>query len=414
VMTYVLLFLAFGSVLLPLKAIAMNLLSLSATFGVLVWIFQDGHLHHLLGFDPTGNIEPNMPIMLFALIFGLSMDYEVFLVSRMREQYDQLGDSTAAVATGLQSIGRLVVSAALLMCVPLAAIGMSGVLTMKLFGVGMVFAVLTDVLLVRILLGTAVMKLLGRAAWWAPGPLGPLLHAVRHQGDRRADGSQEAGPRRGLKPGQRPEAPCPPRHFGPPSRPASPWRSVPVNPGDAELSTRLPGLVDVGVIQAELKLEAKVPDRVVEPLRHGVGGEVQAEDGRCGNVLDAGEGARQAFDVHGDGVASERGRGAGPSVDVLDLRADGYRHLQVTDRDIRCGELEYPLGSGGRVHGHHAVEDEVVQFEAAALHLPRLGGESAGTLVLGGVEITDVAGAGGSPGGLRPGRRLGGPVAGCR
>jgi uncharacterized membrane protein YdfJ with MMPL/SSD domain len=171
VTTYILLFLAFGSVLLPLKAIAMNLLSLSATFGVLVWIFQDGHLHNLLGFDPTGNIEPNMPIMLFALIFGLSMDYEVFLVSRMREQYDQLGDSTAAVATGLQSIGRLVVSAALLMCVPLAAIGMSGVLTMKLFGVGMVFAVLTDVLLVRILLGTAVMKLLGRAAWWAPGPL---------------------------------------------------------------------------------------------------------------------------------------------------------------------------------------------------------------------------------------------------
>ncbi|WP_246203444.1 MMPL family transporter [Streptomyces tailanensis] len=171
VITYVLLFLAFGSVLLPLKAIAMNLLSLTATFGVLVWIFQDGHLHHLLGFDPTGNIEPNMPIMLFALIFGLSMDYEVFLVSRMREQYDKSGDSTEAVASGLQSIGRLVVSAALLMCVPLAAIGMSDVLTIKLFGVGMVFAVLVDVLVVRVLLGTAVMRLLGRAAWWAPGPL---------------------------------------------------------------------------------------------------------------------------------------------------------------------------------------------------------------------------------------------------
>ncbi|WP_237277273.1 MMPL family transporter [Streptomyces caniscabiei] len=171
VMTYILLFLAFGSVLLPLKAFAMNLLSLSATFGMLVWVFQDGHLHHLLGFDPTGNIEPNMPIMLFALIFGLSMDYEVFLVSRMREQCDHLGDSTEAVATGLGSIGRLVVCAAVLMCVPLAAIGTSGVLTIKLFGVGMVFAVLTDVLIVRILLGTAVMRLLGRAAWWAPAPL---------------------------------------------------------------------------------------------------------------------------------------------------------------------------------------------------------------------------------------------------
>ncbi|MER7700985.1 MULTISPECIES: MMPL family transporter [unclassified Streptomyces] len=169
--TYILLFLAFGSVLLPLKAIAMNLLSLSATFGILVWMFQDGHLADVIGFDPTGNIEPNMPIMLFALIFGLSMDYEVFLVSRIREQYDQLGDPTAAVATGLQSIGKLIVSAALLMCVPLAAMATSGVLTMTLFGVGMVIAILLDVAVVRILLVPAVMKLMGHASWWAPGPL---------------------------------------------------------------------------------------------------------------------------------------------------------------------------------------------------------------------------------------------------
>ncbi|MEU6483265.1 MMPL family transporter [Streptomyces sp. NPDC046887] len=171
VATYILLFLAFGSVLLPLKAIAMNLLSLSATFGILVWIFQDGHLADLIGFDPTGNIEPNMPIMLFALIFGLSMDYEVFLVSRIREQYDLLGDPSAAVATGLQSIGKLIASAALLMCVPLAAMATSGVLTMTLFGVGMVIAILLDVAVVRILLVPAVMKLMGHAGWWAPGPL---------------------------------------------------------------------------------------------------------------------------------------------------------------------------------------------------------------------------------------------------
>lgn len=171
VATYILLFLSFGSVLLPLKAIAMNLLSLSATFGVLVWLFQDGHLQDVLRFDPTGSIEPNMPIMLFALIFGLSMDYEVFLVSRIREQYDLLGDPTAAVATGLQSIGRLIASAALLMIVPLAAMATSGVLTMKLFGVGMVIAILLDVAVVRILLVPAVMKLMGRAGWWAPGPL---------------------------------------------------------------------------------------------------------------------------------------------------------------------------------------------------------------------------------------------------
>ncbi|WP_406267281.1 MMPL family transporter [Streptomyces sp. NBC_00191] len=174
VATYILLFLAFGSVLLPLKAIAMNLLSLSATFGILVWIFQDGHLSDVIGFDPTGNIEPNMPIMLFALIFGLSMDYEVFLVSRIREQYDLLGEPTAAVATGLQSIGKLIVSAALLMCVPLAAMATSGVLTMTLFGVGMVIAILLDVFVVRILLVPAVMKLMGRASWWAPGPLQKL------------------------------------------------------------------------------------------------------------------------------------------------------------------------------------------------------------------------------------------------
>ncbi|MFE5812808.1 MMPL family transporter [Streptomyces sp. NPDC056479] len=171
VATYILLFLSFGSVLLPLKAILMNLLSLSATFGVLVWIFQEGHLEGLIGFDSTGNIEPNMPIMLFALIFGLSMDYEVFLVSRIREQYDALGDSTAAVASGLQKIGHLIVSAALLMCVPLAAMATSGVLMMKLFGVGMVFAILADVAIVRILLVPAVLKLMGTSAWWAPGPL---------------------------------------------------------------------------------------------------------------------------------------------------------------------------------------------------------------------------------------------------
>ncbi|MFF2555372.1 MMPL family transporter [Nocardia sp. NPDC058058] len=171
VATYLLLFLAFGSVLLPLKAIAMNLLSLSATFGVLVWVFQDGHFSDLLGFQPTGNIEPNMPIMLFALIFGLSMDYEVFLLSRVREQYDKLGDPTAAVATGVQRTGRLITSAALLMCVPLAAMSSSKILTMILFGVGMVVAIVLDATVVRILLVPAIMRLLGHLSWWAPGPL---------------------------------------------------------------------------------------------------------------------------------------------------------------------------------------------------------------------------------------------------
>ena len=171
VTTYLLLFLAFGSVLLPLKAMAMNLLSLAATFGVLVWVFQDGHFQGLLGFQSTGNIEPNNPIMLFALIFGLSMDYEVFLMSRVREQYVALGDPAAAVATGVQRTGRLITSAALLMCVPLAAMSSSKILTMILFGVGMVVAIVLDATVVRILLVPAIMRLLGHAGWWAPGPL---------------------------------------------------------------------------------------------------------------------------------------------------------------------------------------------------------------------------------------------------
>ena len=157
--------------LLPLKAMAMNLLSLAATFGVLVWVFQDGHFEGLLGFQSTGNIEPNNPIMLFALIFGLSMDYEVFLMSRVREQYVALGDPAVAVATGVQRTGRLITSAALLMCVPLAAMSSSKILTMILFGVGMVVAIVLDATVVRVLLVPAIMRLLGHAGWWAPAPL---------------------------------------------------------------------------------------------------------------------------------------------------------------------------------------------------------------------------------------------------
>ncbi|MEW2395629.1 MMPL family transporter [Streptomyces sp. NPDC046862] len=232
VMTYLLLLLSFGSVLLPLKAIAMNMLSLTATFGVLVWIFQDGHLNGLLGFDPTGNIEPNMPIMLFALIFGLSMDYEVFLVSRMREQYDKQGDSKEAVATGLRSTGRLVVSAAVLMCVPLAAIGMSGVLTIKLFGVGMVFAVLTDVL------WRASCRGRPSCGCWAGLP-GGLRHRWRASttgsASRRATSRPTTPPTSGCPPGSADPAsgvPVPQGHpaGGSPFPPRAPLRDVVTSP----------------------------------------------------------------------------------------------------------------------------------------------------------------------------------------
>src|SRR5271157_1367774 len=171
VSTFVLLFLAFGSVVLPVKAIVMNVLSLSATFGVVVWIFQWGHLSGLLRFTPTGSIDPTMPILMLAIIFGLSMDYEVFLLSRIRERYDQTGDNTASVAAGLQRTGGLITSLALLLIIVVGAFSASGITFIKLMGVGMIVALLVDATVVRVLLVPATMRLLGRANWWAPRPL---------------------------------------------------------------------------------------------------------------------------------------------------------------------------------------------------------------------------------------------------
>jgi RND superfamily putative drug exporter len=188
--TFVLLFLAFGSVVLPLKAIVMNLLSLSATFGVVVWIFQQGHLSGLLQFTPTGTIDPTMPILMLAIIFGLSTDYEVFLLSRVRERYDQTGDNADAVATGLQRTGGIITSAALLLVIVIGAFSASGITFIKLLGVGMIVALVIDASIVRVLLVPATMRLLGRANWWAPGPLRRLY---ARYGIREPDG--EAGAR---------------------------------------------------------------------------------------------------------------------------------------------------------------------------------------------------------------------------
>ena len=171
VSTFVLLFLAFGSVVLPLKAIVMNVLSLGATFGVVVWVFQWGHLSGLLRFTPTGSIDPTMPILMAAIIFGLSMDYEVFLLSRIRERYDQTGDNTVAVAAGLQRTGGVITSLALLLIIVVGAFSASGITFIKLMGVGMIVALLVDASVVRVLLVPATMRLLGRANWWAPRPL---------------------------------------------------------------------------------------------------------------------------------------------------------------------------------------------------------------------------------------------------
>ncbi len=179
--TFVLLFLAFGSVLLPVKAIVMNLLSLAASFGALVWIFQQGHLSGLLGFTPTGTIEATQPILMLAIAFGLSMDYEVFLLSRMREQWDHTGDNTTAVAGGLQRTGRIITSAALLMVVVIGAFSTSGITFIKMIGVGMIIAILIDATVVRALLVPATMRLLGRYNWWAPRPLARFWDRYGHR-----------------------------------------------------------------------------------------------------------------------------------------------------------------------------------------------------------------------------------------
>jgi RND superfamily putative drug exporter len=168
VVTFVVLFLMFGSVVVPAKAVVLNLLSLSATFGSMVWIFQEGHLSNLLGFTPTGHLDLTMPILMFAIAFGLSMDYEVFLLSRIKEEYDRTGDNVGSVAIGLERTGRLVTSAAVLIAVVMIAFAVSGVTFMKMFGIGMTLAVLVDAFVVRATLVPAFMRLAGRANWWAP------------------------------------------------------------------------------------------------------------------------------------------------------------------------------------------------------------------------------------------------------
>ena len=167
----VLLFVAFGSVVLPVKAVVMNVLSLGASFGVVTWIFQEGHLSGPLGFTPTGYLDVTQPILMLAIIFGLSMDYEVFLLSRIREEWDRTGDNTTSVANGLQRSGRIITSAALLLAVVIGGFATSGIVLMKMIGVGMLVAVLIDATVVRALLVPATMRLLGTVNWWAPGPL---------------------------------------------------------------------------------------------------------------------------------------------------------------------------------------------------------------------------------------------------
>ncbi len=166
--TFVLLFMMTGSILVPVKALALNMLSLTATFGATVWIFQDGHLSDLLGFTPTGTIDVFTPILMFCIAFGLSMDYEVFLLSRIKEEYDLEHDNEHAVAIGLAKTGRIVTAAALLLTIVFAGIATSQVALLKAFGIGLALAVLVDAFLIRATLVPAFMRLAGRLNWWSP------------------------------------------------------------------------------------------------------------------------------------------------------------------------------------------------------------------------------------------------------
>ncbi|MEU4268498.1 MMPL family transporter [Streptomyces sp. NPDC026092] len=171
IVTLVLVFLLTGSVVIPIQAVVLNALSLTAMFGALVWVFQEGHLSGLLGFTPTGDIETNLPVLMFCVAFGLSMDYGVFLLSRIKEEYDATGDHDHAVRFGLRRTGGLITAAAVILAVVMVAIGTSRVTNTKMLGLGVALAVLMDAMVVRSLLVPSVMKLTGRLTWWAPGPL---------------------------------------------------------------------------------------------------------------------------------------------------------------------------------------------------------------------------------------------------
>lgn len=176
VTTLVLVFLLTGSVLVAVQTLVTGALSLTAMFGAVVWIFQDGNGSGLLGFTPTGYIETSLPVLMFCVAFGLSMDYGLFVLSRMKEEYARTGQHRQAVAFGIQRTGGLVTAAALILAVVLGAIGTSQITHTKLLGLGVALAVLVDATIVRCVLVPAMMALTGRASWWAPGPL-RRLHA---------------------------------------------------------------------------------------------------------------------------------------------------------------------------------------------------------------------------------------------
>jgi uncharacterized membrane protein YdfJ with MMPL/SSD domain len=172
--TIVVLFLMTGSIVLPVKQVVMNILGLSAVFGILVLVFQDGRFEGLLGYTSQGGLESTQPLLLFAVVFGLSTDYGVFLLSRIKEARDAGHSDSQAVAIGLERTGRIVTAAALLFCIAIGAFVTSQIIFIKELGLGTAFAVLIDATIIRALLVPALMQLLGKWNWWAPAPLARL------------------------------------------------------------------------------------------------------------------------------------------------------------------------------------------------------------------------------------------------
>jgi putative drug exporter of the RND superfamily len=181
-LSFILLMVVFRSLLVPLKAVIMNLLSIGAAYGIVVAVFQWGWGASLLGVGKGGPIEPFMPMMLFAIVFGLSMDYEVFLLSRMKEEFDRTGDNANAVADGLAVTARVITAAAAIMVVVFGAFVLESNRVIKLFGVGLATAVFLDATIVRMLLVPATMELLGNKNWWIPKWLDRVLPKVDVEG----------------------------------------------------------------------------------------------------------------------------------------------------------------------------------------------------------------------------------------
>jgi RND superfamily putative drug exporter len=194
VLSFLLLLAVFHSIVVAAKAVIMNLLSIAAAFGAMVAVFQWGFGAGLIGLGREGPIEAWTPMMLFAILFGLSMDYEVFLLSRIREEYDRTGDNARAVADGLAATGRVISAAAAIMICVFGAFVLGGLRDLKLMGFGLAFAILVDATLVRLVLVPAVMELMGRWNWYLP-PFLRWLPVIRVEPNMRADGS---APRRTL------------------------------------------------------------------------------------------------------------------------------------------------------------------------------------------------------------------------